>query len=822
MKDLLGRMTLQEKWAQLKHQHNVPTRPDGEPDPKAFDKAYQQMSWGCIEAFGADHASYLKQMRAVQEYMLTKTRLGIPIIPVCEALHGPVQDGATVFPQHVALGSTFNLDLVRAFASANGREAYAMGARQVLAPCIDVARDLRWGRVEECVGEDPFLAARYAVEEIKGLQGSGVITCVKHLGAHGEPSGGLNLASVHCGERELMNVHLYPFRKAVEEAKPWSMMTSYDSWNDVPNSASRFLLTDLLRHQWGFKGYVYSDWGAVGMIRYFHRVAQTNDEAGVLALTSGLDLEASDNCFANLVALVNEGKLDEAVIDTACARVLTVKFAMGLFDKKMPTDKECARIVHSAEHVALSRKIADESIVLLKNDADVLPLQAGRLKNVALIGPNADRIQFGDYSWTRDNTYGITLRRALEQQYAGQFNIHYAEGCDITRLDSTGFAAAVDAARKSDVAIVVVGSAGASLARDYSNATSGEGFDLSDLNLTGYQSQLIKAVYRTGKPVVMVLLTGRPFVLSWEKEHLPSIVLQWYGGERQGEALADMLFGKTNPSGRLNYSFPKSAGNIPCYYNHLPSDRGFYNQPGSPEKPGRDYVLSAPGALWPFGYGLSYTSFEYNHAVTDKDNYAPTDTIRLTVNVSNTGSRDGKEVVQVYVRDVVSSVETPVRQLRAFEKVLLAKGESRDVELKIPVSELGLYNRQMQYVVEPGTFELQIGRASNDIRIKKGITVDRHLMTVFQAGATPATLSADVTDTRIRVRGTVVDVQGGPIVGATLLASGYTHKTDEKGAFSFECRSNDKIKVTASGYETQEIALGGRLQLNVRLINSRE
>lgn len=370
----------------------------------------------------------------------------------------------------------------------------------------------------------------------------------------------------------------------------------------------------------------------------------------------------------------------------------------------------------------MALEIAEESIVLLKNEGNILPLKTD-IKSIAVIGPNADQVQFGDYSWTRDNKFGITPLQGIKNITGGRVLINYARGCDIHTLDNSGFAEAIEAVNNSEAAIVFVGSQSASLARDYTNSTSGEGFDLSDLKLTGSQEDLIKEIYKTGKPVIVVLVSGKPFAIPWIKQNIPGIVVQWYGGEEAGNAIASVLFGKINPSGRLNVSFPQSVGHLPVYYNYYPSDKGFYKNPGTYEKPGKDYVFSNPEALWPFGFGLSYTKFEYKSMTIDKNMFNPTDTARIVITLSNTGSRSGKEVIQLYVRDKVSSVVAPVRELKRFKKISFEANETKTVEFSLPIMELAIYNRDLKKVVEPGEFVIQLGTSSNDIVLKKTIEV---------------------------------------------------------------------------------------------------
>lgn len=599
-------------------------------------------------------------------------------------------------------------------------------------------------------------------------------------------------------------------------------MSSYNSWNNEPNSSSHYLMTELLRDRWDFQGYVYSDWGAIGMLNYFHKTAQNSAEAAIQALTAGLDAEASDNSYAELQQLVENGMLDVKYIDQAVARILTAKFNMGLFEYPLPMEKNYDKVVHAPAHVSLARKIAEESIVLLQNENNILPLQMNKLKSIAVIGPNADQVQFGDYTWSRDNKDGVTLLEALKERVGNQLTLNYAKGCDLVTDDCSGFKEAVDVAKKSDVCIVVVGSASASLARDYSNATCGEGFDLSDLTLTGVQEDLVEAIHATGKPVIVVLLSGKPFAMSWIKENIPGIVVQWYPGEQGGLALADMLLGKVNPSGKLNYSFPQSVGHLPCYYNYLPTDKGFYRSPGSKNKPGKDYVFSSPKALWASGHGLSYTDFEYLSATTSKEDYACEDVIEVTIAIRNTGDYDGLEVPQVYVRDMVSSVVIPVQELKGFEKVLIKKGETKQVIIKIPVSELALYNKEMKKVVEPGAFELQIGRASDDIRIKKVITVERaseKYIPTLRDKEKKVSSTKNMTATPVVVKGTIRDVQANLLPQVTVKVGKEEVVTNSKGEYSIRAMSTDTLIVSGSKFKTEHISIEGRQVINIRMLN---
>lgn len=720
--DLLGRMTLEEKIAQIRHIHSWNIFNGQELDMDKLKNFTGGLSWGFVEGFPLTGANCKKNMQLIQQFMVEHTRLGIPVFTVAESLHGSVHEGSTIYPQNIALGSTFRPDLAYRKAAMITKDLHAQGIHQVLAPCIDVVRDLRWGRVEESFGEDPILCGQFGIAEVKGYMDNGISPMLKHYGPHGNPLSGLNLASVECGLLDLHEVYLKPFEMVIRNTPVWAVMSTYNSWNHVPNSASYYLLTEILRGQFGFKGYVYSDWGAIEMLKTFHRVAHDSEEAAMRAFTAGLDVEASSNCYPELVNLIRKGKLDEEVLNESVRRVLYAKFKMGLFED--PYGKQYAQCeMHEQESIRLSKKIADESAVLLKNENGLLPLNADKLKSVAVIGPNADQVQFGDYSWTRNNKDGVTPLEGIRQLLGDKATIHYAKGCDIVSLNADGIEEAVEAAQKSEVAILFCGSASAALARDYKSSTSGEGFDLNDLNLTGVQGELIKAVYETGTPVVLVLVSGKPFALPWEKKHIPAILTQWYAGEQAGHSIADILFGRVSPSGRLTFSYPQSTGHLPVYYNHLPSDRGFYKIPGSYESPGRDYVFSSPDALWGFGHGLTYTSFAYKNLKSDKEHYELNDTIYLDIDIENTGKRAGKEVVQLYVNDKVSSMVTPVKQLRDFRKVSVKAGETKTVKLKVAVNDLYMVTADNKRVVEPGEFELQVGAASDNILQMKTVTV---------------------------------------------------------------------------------------------------
>jgi beta-glucosidase len=724
VKDLLSRMTLKEKLAQMQDLKFDQFTVKGIVDTMKMKAVLKDQSYGSIVG-GNLSAEELKECSAVlNSYIQRHNRLGIPVIIEAESLHGLKQKGATIFPQAVALGSTFNAELIGRMANVIASESKASGVDQVLAPDLDLARELRWGRVEETYGEDPYLVSRMGVAYVRAFNDHQIITTPKHFVAHGSPNGGLNLASVAGGERELRNLYLKPFAAVIRETNPYSIMNSYNSYDGVPIAASRKILTDLLRGELGFKGYISSDWGSVDMLRSFHCTAANKAEAAKQAVLAGVDEEVSGTCYEKLDSLVKAGGLPEEEIDVCVSRILTAKFAMGLFDDRTAaTAENLKKALHTKEARALALEAARESAILLKNSNNILPLDLTKLKSIAVLGPNAAKVRFGDYTWTAENEYGITPLQGIQAVAGGRVKINYAKGCDIRSQNRDGIEEAVSAASKSDLAVIFVGAMSGDPGKPVPEAISGESFDLSDIALTGVQEELIKAVKRTGKPVVVVLVAGKPSAMPWVKENSDAVIVQWYGGEQAGTAIAEILFGLVNPSGKLNVSFPKSVGHLPVYYNYYPSDKGIYKERGTPGKPGRDYVFSDPFPLWAFGSGLSYTTFEYQNMSVSSAAFNEDQTCKIEVSVRNTGPRDGKEVVQLYVRDKVSSVVMPVKELKRFAKVFIKAGETEKVTFELPIKELALWNSDIKEVVEPGEFELQVGTASDHISLTKTINV---------------------------------------------------------------------------------------------------
>lgn len=725
IEDLLSRMTLEEKVQQLT-MHGLGAFPHISEAVGVCDSPFEGLEL------------IANQSKAAKKHAKENTRLGIPPIQIAECLHGLLAYGATIYPQAIAQGSTWNPELIERMSAQIAEEASSVGVDQALSPLFDLIRDPRYGRNEECYAEDPYLVAEIGKAFVTGMQGKpeqtrtgipeGKLMCTaKHFAGYSVPAAGINLAPASLGEREMRTLHLYPFEKVVKEANVYSVMPSYNETDGIPAHANHHLLTDILRDEWGFEGYVFSDYGGASHLTHFHKTAADKKEAAYQAFTAGLDLEAGrPDIYPHIAELVKEGHLSEADVDVAVRRILKAKFRSGVFDKKYADVKNIKKNVHTPEHVALAKTIADESIVLLQNKDNILPLNPDKIKSIAVVGPNANQVQYGDYSYTRDNKSGVTVLQGITDLVGDKVKVNYAKGCGISSLDTTGIAEAVEAAKESDVVVAVLGETSVILSglgwgrgpgeMEADDAfTTGEGYDITDINPIGVQRQLLQALKATGKPIVLVLVHGRPWSIGWEKDNMDAILEAWYPGEQGGNSIADIIFGKVNPSGRLNATFPQSAGHIPVAYDYKPSAKGINREPGTPGKPGRDYVFSSPDPVFPFGHGLSYTDFEYSDMQISGDTFG-SDGVTVSVNVKNTGSVPGKEVVQLYVNDKISSVTTPVKVLRGFSKISLAPGESRRVSFTVVPADLGLWNRDMKYVTEPGDFDFMFGKSSENIQ----------------------------------------------------------------------------------------------------------
>ncbi|PMQ00768.1 MAG: beta-glucosidase [Dictyoglomus sp. NZ13-RE01] len=633
----------------------------------------------------------------IQKYVLENSRLKIPILIHDECLHGCMAKGSTIFPQAIAMSCTWDPELIREMAVAIGKETRARGIHQALSPTINIARDPRCGRTEETYGEDPYLASKFAVAFIEGLQSQKVAATPKHYAANFVGDGGRDSYPIHFSERLLREVYFQTFKAAVEKAGAMSIMSAYNSIDGVPCTANKWLLTDVLRNEWGFKGYVVSDYMAVTHLITKHRVASSKEEAAKLALEAGLDVELPDSdCFENIVNLVKQGKLNQEVLDNAVRRVLRVKFWLGLFDDPYVDPDYAEKINDHPAHRELALKIARESIVLLKNDSDILPLDKN-IKKIAVIGPNADIPRMGGYSG-----YGVKIVTPLEgikNKVSKSTEVYYAQGCELIGDSKKGFEEAIKIAEKCDVAILFMG--------DSVPETQGEQRDRHNLDLPGVQEDLIKAICATGIPVIVVLINGSAITMTKWINDVKAVLEAWYPGEEGGNAIADVLFGDYTPGGKLTITFPKHVGQLPLYYNHRPTGRV------------DDYCdLRGRQALFEFGYGLSYTKFKYSNLRLSKEKVPIDGVLEVSFDIENIGKFDGDEVAQLYLRKEYSQVARPVKELKGFKRISLKKGEKKTVTLKLTEEELGFYDRNLNFVVEPGRYEIMIGSSSEDIRLR--------------------------------------------------------------------------------------------------------
>ncbi|MCB8942475.1 MAG: glycoside hydrolase family 3 C-terminal domain-containing protein [Ardenticatenaceae bacterium] len=745
--DLLGRMTLDEKLAQLGSAWVFELLTD-----MAFDvtKAQRLMAHGLGHITRLAGASSLKPQASamlanqIQSYLLENTRLQIPAIVHEECCSGYMARNATCFPQIIGLASAWEPELTRAMAEVVRQQMKAVGAHQGLSPLLDVARDPRWGRVEETFGEDPYLVSINGVHYVQSLQGEGwgerIVATAKHFVGYGVPDGGMNWNPAHIPERELREVYLLPFETAVKAANLQSIMNGYNELDGIPCAASEWLLNKVLRREWGFEGVVVSDYFAVDQLQNAHMVTDSKQDSAVRALVAGIDIELPNtDCYgAPLKEAVACRLIDEAVIDRSVARLLMQKFELGLFENPFVPVEGIA--FDTPAERQLAREIAQKSIVLLKNEGDLLPLPK-TLGKMAVIGPqaNSTRNLVGDYAYichieslmaARQHSLGgmampvpdameideafvpmRTILQALGDKVAAGTELVFAQGCEVLGEDKSGFDEAVAAAQGADVALVMLG--GKSGLTD--DCTCGEARDRADLNLTGVQQELLEAVAATGTPVVLVLVNGRPLSTTWAAANIPAIVEAWLPGEEGAAAVADVLFGDVNPGGKLPITIPRHVGQVPIYYNHKPS--------GGKSHWKTTYVDLSNKPLWPFGFGLSYTRFVLGDLQVDKEAAAAGEAVQISLTVTNVGERDGDEVVQLYVRDGVASVTRPLKELKGFKRVSVAAGASQKVTFTLYVNQLGFYNPEMAYVVEPGTIELMIGTSSEEIHLRAKLEI---------------------------------------------------------------------------------------------------
>ncbi|MEM6645879.1 MAG: glycoside hydrolase family 3 N-terminal domain-containing protein [Bacteroidota bacterium] len=666
---------------------------------------------------------------AIQRFFIEEGRLGIPVVFHEECLHGLAAVGGTSFPQPIALAATFNPALVEQLYAMTALEARTRGAHQALTPVVDVARDPRWGRVEETFGEDPHLVATMGVAAVRGFQGDAafadktrVMATLKHFAAHGQPEAGMNCAPVNVSERALRDTFLYPFRRAIEEAGAVSVMASYNEIDGVPSHASRWLLRTVLRDEWGFTGFVVSDYYAIWELHdrpdtHGHHVAGDRKEAARLAVRAGVNIELPEaDCYLNLVDLVNEGTLTEAELDGLVGPMLYWKFRFGLFDDPYVDPDAAEATVGRDAHRALARQAATEAMTLLENNNAILPLDADVGQTIAVIGPNANRSMLGGYSGVPP--VDVTLLEGITAHVGDRATILHAAGCAITiggswnedavvtptpEQDAAYIAEAVRVAEQADVVVLALGGNEQTAREAWSRGHMG---DRTSLDLVGAQLELVEALAATGKPMVAFVFGGRPLNLAPLAERVDAIVQCFSLGQEMGHAVADVLFGTANPSGKLPITFPRSVGHLPAFYNHKPSAR-------------RGYLFDDVTPLYAFGYGLSYTTFVHANVRLDDDSIATDGATQVRVDVTNTGERAGTEVVQFYIRDRVSSVTRPVKELKGFARVTLEPGETQTVALPIGTDQLAFTTIDMAYAVEPGDFDIMVGSSSRDADLQR-------------------------------------------------------------------------------------------------------
>ncbi len=718
--DLVKRMTLEEKVDQLAGGHRRQSAENPEAK-QVFDKLRAMFR----EDSQVSPHDAAEARNAVQHYLMEKTRLGIPAIFQGEALHGFMAYGSTSFPQVLGLASTWDPELVQEAFTAAGDEMASSGVNTAFTPVLDLSRDPRWGRTEETYGEDPYLVSRMGVAAINGLQGTSwmidrhhVMATMKHFAAHGQPESGTNTAPANFSERDLRETFLVPFRAAVQEAHVGSVMASYNEIDGIPNHINHWLLDKVLRQEWGFRGYVTSDGDGLQMLVATHHVAADFAEAARKALAAGVDYDLSDgSVYATLLDQVKAGEIPEAELDQAVQRVLAAKFRLGLFENPYVDPDYAQKITNSSEHKELALKVAQKSIVLLKNDKNLLPLDLKKLKTIAVIGPNAADVHLGGYSRDPGPGNQISILDGIRKRAGDSVKVLYAEGCKITtgkqgwsawyenkvnqpdpKSEVEAIHAAVAVARQSDVAIVVVGENESTNREAWSEQHLG---DRDSLDLLGSQEELVRAIVETGKPVVVLLINGRPLSINYVKEHVPAILEGWYLGEQGGTAATGVLFGDVNPGGKLPISFPRSVGQLPDFYDHKPSRN-------------RSYLFDGREPIFPFGYGLSYTQFSFDNVRVEPKSIRPGGTAKVSVDIANTGDRSGDEVAQLYIHQRVASVTRPVLQLRGFKRISLQPGQKMTVEFTVTPEDLALIDVNMNRVVEPGIFDLMVGPSSND------------------------------------------------------------------------------------------------------------
>lgn len=743
VKNLLSQMTIEEKVAQLGSFGPKKILENGKFSIKKAKKVLKDgigQITRIASASGLEPKVAAETSNQVQDYLINNTRLGIPAIIHEECLSGLMARGATVYPQSIGIGSTWDTDLLERITTEIRKQLRAIGAHLALSPLADVARDFRWGRTEETFGEDQYLVAEMVAAYVKGLQGNnlkeGIIATLKHFAGHGQPEGGRNHAPVNISPREFRETFLFPFEAGIRVAGAGSVMNAYHDIDGIPCAISRELLTDILRGEWGFDGIVVSDYWSIRMVYTDHKVAKDKQEAGIQALEAGLDIELPETeCYGEkLIDAVHKGLISETVIDESVRRHLKAKFQLGLFEEPFVDTGKVIEVFETNEQRELAREAAVKSMVLLKNEDNLLPLDKN-INSLAVIGPSADstRNLLGDYAYsahmeTKEDAIPIVgILDGIKNKVSNETKIEYARGCNIMDPSKEKFAEAIEIAKNADVAIVVVGGKsglsgigdsvrdeevvdfserGFNIVLSHTTDTSGEGHDRTNLKLPGVQLALVEAIQKTGTPVVVVLANGRPLSIEWIAANIPTILEAWLPGEEGGNAVADVLFGEYNPGGKLPVSILRNVGQTPVNYN-----RKYISH-------NRDYVFTDNRPLFPFGYGLSYTKFEYDNLKISPTKVPGISEVTIEVDVKNVGEYEGDEIVQLYLHDVLASRTRPIKELKGFKRVSLKPGEKKTIKFNLSTEQLAFYDKDMNLIVEPGTFEVMVGSSSEDIRLK--------------------------------------------------------------------------------------------------------
>jgi beta-glucosidase len=737
VEDLLSQMTLEEKTCQTATLYGYGrVLQDELPTPEWKKKIWKDgianidehlNGWGekgSKSVYSTDTRKHVWAMNEVQRFFIEQTRLGIPADFTNEGIRGLAAYTATSFPAQPGQGSAWDRELVREIGRITGEEARSLGYTNVYAPILDVGRDQRWGRMEEVYGEDPYLASRLGVEMVKGMQENYRVAATgKHFAVYSNNKGareGQARTDPQTSPREVENIFLPSFKAAIKEGGLLGVMSSYNDYNGIPITGSHYWLTERLRNDFGFRGYVVSDSAAVEYLYNKHAVAADMKDAVREAIEAGLNVKTNftppDDYILPLRELVKEGKVSMKTLDDRVRDVLRVKFTVGIFDHPYVTDADATEgLVNSAEHQQVALRAARESLVLLKNEKNVLPLSKG-IKSVAVIGPNAADDSNTRHRYGPNGVRGVTVLEGIKNKLGDRVKVNYAKGCDIinanwpetevlpeplTKEEQGGINEAVEAARNSDAAVVVLGDSSSRA----ESQTVGESASRTSLDLPGRQLELVQAVYAAGKPTVVVLINGRPLSINWVNKYVPAVLEAWFPGAQGGTGIADVLFGDYNPGGKLAVTFPKTAGQIP------------YNFPTKPNAQWEGEKTRVGGALYYFGHGLSYTTFAYSNLRISPSKQTPRGNVTVSFDVKNTGAREGDEVAQLYTRDLVSSVTTYEKNLRGFERVHLKPGETRTLTFTLTPDDLALWDRDMHFVVEPGAFRVMIGASSEDIRL---------------------------------------------------------------------------------------------------------